>query len=80
MQIHTYWWGAEMFPENDDEWEMMKSLFSNVNSIGSYENGGDPVDIFDGNTYPFLSKLKKIAPTAYQENITTELRCITIAR
>ncbi len=37
MEIHTYWWGAELYPESDTEWVDMKTLFTNVTDLGGYD-------------------------------------------
>ena len=52
MKIMTYWWGAELFPDNDEEWKVMVDLFSeaNLNDLGGYDRckGEDMPRIFDG--------------------------------
>ena len=42
MRIATYWWGAELFPDSDEEWELMLKLFQNVEVVWGTE---EPIEI-----------------------------------
>lgn len=47
MKIETYWWGVELFPENDEEWKMLLRLFDGAEVPKSYKDG--EVTIFEAN-------------------------------
>ncbi len=92
MKIATYWWGAELFPESDEEWHTMVGLFTNVTDLGGYDRGrGDnPVKIDDG-TGPDSEVRRNIhdgrpigindlRPDAVRDGRTTERRCISVDR
>ena len=90
MKIHTYWWGAEMFPESDEEWVDMCVLFRNATTIGCYEcdskqevvcidNGTGPVEEVHGEG-EYWQYTRDSRPEAVQSGMLTERRCITVQR
>ena len=90
MKIHTYWWGCEMFPESDDEWEDMLSLFTDTTTIGCYEcdpdHGAVYIDHGEGpaeedrlhNERPI--GIRDLRPEAVQKGLISERRCIAVQR
>jgi hypothetical protein len=90
VKIATYWWGAELYPESDEEWHQMVALFQSPVDLGGYDRcrGDRPATIDDGTGPEFETVTRAsgkvdevdMRPTAVRSGRTTERRCITIDR
>jgi hypothetical protein len=91
MKTAGYWWGVELFPETDEEWDQMKSLFTDATVLFGYDNDKESaIKIWDQdidgiekdfyyNDGTFMHTWSLI-PQAVQSSYIKATRCITIGR